>query len=137
MRRKQRQASTEASGFESHLGCTFGYVANQRRLVDILEVGLMARKESDFQGSLIKELKKRYEGCMVLKNDPNYKQGIPDLTVLYKDRWAALECKRGEKEKHQPNQDYYVEKMNGMSYSTFIFPENKESVLHDLDALFL
>ena len=96
----------------------------------------MAKKESDFQGSLIKELKKRYEGCMVLKNDPNYKQGIPDLTVLYKDRWAALECKRGEKEKHQPNQDYYVEKMNGMSYSAFIFPENKESVLHDLDALF-
>jgi len=96
----------------------------------------MGKKESDFQGSLIKELKKRYEGCMVLKNDPNYKQGIPDLTVLYKDRWAALECKRGEKEKHQPNQDYYVEKMNGMSYSAFIFPENKESVFHDLDALF-
>ena len=96
----------------------------------------MARKESDFQSSLIKELKKRYEGCMVLKNDPNYKQGIPDLTVLYKDRWAALECKRGEKEKHQPNQDYYVGKMNEMSFSAFIFPENKDSVLKDLDTVF-
>ena len=96
----------------------------------------MAKKESAFQSSLIKELKERYEGCMVLKNDPNYKQGIPDLTILYKDRWAALECKRGEKEHHQPNQDYYVEKMNGMSYSAFIFPENKEAILNELSEFF-
>lgn len=96
----------------------------------------MAKKESDFQSSLIKEIKERYEGCVVLKNDPNYKQGIPDLTILHGDRWAALECKRGEKEKHRPNQDWYVEKLNGMSYSAFVFPENREQVLRDLDALF-
>ena len=96
----------------------------------------MAKKESDFQSSLIKELKKRYEGCMILKNDPNYKQGIPDLTVLYRDRWAALECKRGEKDKHQPNQDYYVEKCDGMSFARFICPENKKEVLDDLERSF-
>lgn len=96
----------------------------------------MARKESEFQAGLIKELKKRYLGCLVLKNDPNYKQGIPDLTVLYRDRWASLECKRSEKEGHRPNQDWYVEKMNDMSYSAFIFPENRERVLRDLDVVF-
>lgn len=138
MRHKQQLAFDDARGFESHLGCAF-MVRGKPCGVSInisSEVLLMGKKESDFQGSLIKELKKRYEGCMVLKNDPNYKQGIPDLTVLYRDRWAALECKRGEKEKHQPNQDYYVGKMNEMSYSAFIFPENKEQVLHELDALF-
>ena len=96
----------------------------------------MAKRESAFQSSLIKELKNRYEGCIVLKNDPNYKQGIPDLTVLYRERWATLECKRGVKEKHQPNQDYYVEKMNEMSYSRFIFPENRDEVLSELDDYF-
>ena len=138
MRRKQQSAFEDASGFESHLRVYLRVRGKPRGVsIDIsLEVLFMGKKESDFQGSLIKELKKRYEGCMVLKNDPNYKQGIPDLTVLYRDRWAALECKRGEKEKHQPNQDYYVGKMNEMSYSAFIFPENKEQVLHELDNLF-
>ena len=96
----------------------------------------MNKKESEYQSGLIGRIKDRFPGSMVLKNDARYIQGIPDLTVLYRDRWAALECKRGEKEKHQPNQDYYVGKMNEMSYSAFIFPENKEQVLHELDTLF-
>lgn len=91
------------------------------------------KKESKFQAELIKELKERYPGCEILKNDPNYKQGFPDLTIFYNDRWAVLECKRSENESHQPNQDYYVEKLNRMSYSSFIFPENKEKVLNELE----
>lgn len=90
-------------------------------------------KESEFQASLIKELKERFPGCIVLKNDPKYKQGIPDLLILHNDRWASLEVKKSKNEKHQPNQDFYVEKMNNMSFSTFIFPENKEEALHDLE----
>lgn len=94
----------------------------------------MARKlESRFQSELIDELRSRYPGCVILKNDPNYIQGFPDLTILYNDRWAVLETKRGERENHQPNQDYYVEKLDGMSYSAFIFPENKEKVMHELE----
>lgn len=96
----------------------------------------MAMKESAFQTRLIQDLKKRYEGCIILKNDPSHRQGIPDLTILHNDKWAALECKRGKEEHHQPNQDYYVEKMNGMSYAAFIFPENKDEILGDLDNLF-
>ena len=89
-------------------------------------------KESDFQAELIKELKKEFPGCMVLKNDPNYIQGIPDLLILYRDRWAALECKKEKNAKHQPNQDYYIVKMDSMSFARFIYPENKEEILNEL-----
>ena len=96
----------------------------------------MAKKESAFQSDLVKELKNRFDGCVVLKNDPSHRQGIPDLTVLYRDRWATLECKRSENEHRQPNQDWWVEKMNGMSFSRFIFPENRDEVLAELEDWF-
>lgn len=92
--------------------------------------------ENKFQSKLIKELKKEFPGCMVLKNDPTYIQGVPDLLVLYKDKWASLEVKKSATAKHQPNQDYYVDKMNEMSHSAFIFPENKDQVLNDLRKTF-
>jgi hypothetical protein len=96
----------------------------------------MAKLERDFQAKLIKELKKRFEGCMVMKLDPDYIQGIPDLLVLYKDKWATLECKKSAKASKRPNQEHYVKKMNGMSFSAFIFPENKEEVLDELQQSF-
>ena len=92
--------------------------------------------ENKFQSGLIKELKERFPGCIVLKNDPNYKQGIPDLTILHGDKWAALECKKNEKARHQPNQSYYVETMDKMSFASFIYPENKEEVLNELERSF-
>lgn len=92
--------------------------------------------ENKFQSKLIKELKGEFPGCMVLKNDSSYIQGVPDLLVLYRDRWAGLEVKKSAKAKHQPNQDYYVNKMNEMSYSSFIYPENKEEILNDLRTTF-
>lgn len=88
--------------------------------------------ENKFQAKLIKKLKKEYPGCIVMKNDSSYIQGIPDLLVLYKDKWASLECKKTEKARHQPNQDYYVDQMNKMSFSRFIFPENEQEVLDEL-----
>ena len=94
----------------------------------------MAQKESRFQRELIKEHKDRFPGCYVLKNDAGYLQGVPDLLILYKKRWATLECKRSEDEPHRPNQDYHVEAMNKMSFSSFIFPENKEEVLNEMDS---
>lgn len=93
-------------------------------------------KESKFQSDLIKELKREFPGCIVLKNDPNYIQGIPDLLVLYKKYWAALECKKEEKAHHQPNQEHYISVMNEMSYARFIYPENKEEVLDELQRSF-
>ena len=96
----------------------------------------MGKKENKFQADLIKEIKDRFDGCVVMKNDPNYIQGIPDLTILYKDRWATLECKDEAKASHQPNQDYYISKMNDMSYASFIYPENKEDVLNEMEQAF-
>lgn len=86
-------------------------------------------KESKFQSNLKKELRDMFPGCIISKLDPGDIQGIPDLLVLYKDKWAVLENKRSAKAEHQPNQDYYVDKMNGMSFASFIYPENKEEVL--------
>lgn len=88
--------------------------------------------ENKFQSDLIKEIERNLEGAIVLKNDPNYIQGIPDLTVFYKNRWAVLECKKFNKASHRPNQDWYVEQMNSMSFARFVFPENKEEVLDEL-----
>lgn len=96
----------------------------------------MGLRENKFQSDLKKDLKNRYPGCIVTKLDPNDIQGISDLLILHKDKWATLECKKSAKAPKQPNQEYYVNKMNNMSYSNFIFPENKEEVLNDLDKLF-
>ena len=92
--------------------------------------------ESEFQAELKKELKERFPGCIVMKNDASCIQGIPDLLVLYQNKWAALECKESARAKHRPNQDYYVDMMNKMSFSAFIYPENKEDVLNDLEQSF-
>lgn len=88
--------------------------------------------ESKFQANLIKEIKENLPGCIVMKTDPNYIQGMPDLLILHKNKWASLENKRSAKAKKQPNQQYYVDKMNEMSFSRFVCPENKEAVLSDL-----
>ncbi len=92
--------------------------------------------ENKFQSELIKRIRALYPECIILKNDPNYMQGIPDLIILYKDHWAALECKRSAMSTHQPNQDYYVRKMNDMSFSSFIYPENELEVLNALQRSF-
>ena len=88
--------------------------------------------ENKFQANLIKELKAMFPGCIVMKNDASYIQGIPDLLVLYNNKWASLEVKKSASASKRPNQQYYVDKMNEMSFSAFIFPENKEEVLDEL-----
>ena len=93
-------------------------------------------KENEYQANLIKKLKDRFPGSIILKNDPNYKQGIPDLSIFYKDKWATLEVKKDEKAKLRPNQEYYVETMNEMSFSRIIFPQNEEEVLDALEQSF-
>lgn len=88
--------------------------------------------ENKFQANLIKELKETFPGCIVMKNDAGYIQGIPDLLVLYNSHWASLEVKKSAKASHRPNQEYYVDKMEKMAFSRFIYPENKNEVLDEL-----
>ena len=92
--------------------------------------------ERDFQRELIKELERRFPGAIVTKLDSSHIQGIPDLLILYKDRWATLECKRNKKATRQPNQRLYVDQMDDMSFSRFIYPENREEVLRELQQAF-
>lgn len=92
----------------------------------------MGLLENKFKTNLAKEIKEMFPGCMVLHLDPNEIQGIPDLLVLYRDQWAVLEGKKSANEKIQPNQPYYVDLMNRMSFAAFIYPENKDEVLRDL-----
>lgn len=96
----------------------------------------MNQKENKFQADLIREIENMFPGCIVLKNDSSYIQGIPDLTIFYKDKWATLECKKNASASLRPNQDIYVKMMNDMSFSRFIYPENKEEVLYDLQRAF-
>ena len=92
--------------------------------------------ENKFKQELCKELHDMFPGCIILHLDPNDIQGITDLLILYKNKWAALEGKKNKKAPHRPNQDYYVGIMNDMSYASFIYPENKEEVLHELQRTF-
>lgn len=94
------------------------------------------KKESLFQASLIRELKEKFSGCIVLKNDPSYIQGIPDLLILFRDKWAALECKKSISSSRRPNQEYYISELGKMSYASFVYPENKEDVLNELQEAF-
>lgn len=92
--------------------------------------------ENKFQSKLIKEIETRFPGCVVMKNDASYRQGFPDITVFYKDKWASLEVKKSRAAHHQPNQDYWVSMLNTMSYANFIYPENKEEILDEIQRTF-
>lgn len=93
--------------------------------------------ESMFQAKLIKKLEREVlPGCVVLKNDPNYRQGILDLTILYQDMWAMLEVKASLRARYRPNQEHYIAEFGKMSFAAMICPENEEEVLIALQEAF-
>ncbi len=92
--------------------------------------------ERDYQHKLIMKLKRIFPECVVFKMDPDYIQGFPDLLILFNNKWACLEVKRSINAPHRPNQDYWVNKLNGMSYASFISPENEEEVLNEIQQAF-
>lgn len=92
--------------------------------------------ERNFQQSLIKDLKKEFPEALIYKMDAQYKQGTPDILILNGNKWAALEVKKSKTASHRPNQDYYVTKMNKMSYAAFVDPSNKAEVINELHETF-
>jgi hypothetical protein len=98
--------------------------------------GCLDVTENRYQAKLIKTLERRFPGCLVLKNDPSYRQGMLDLTILYGDNWATLEVKASAASPVQPNQDHYVERLNEMFFAAYIYPENEEEVLSALQQAF-
>ena len=91
------------------------------------------KKESAFQSEVIHELKRRWPGCVVMKNMTGAKDGFPDITVYIGAIWAMLECKRSKNAPHRPNQDWWVDNLNRMGFARFIFPENRKEVMRDLE----
>jgi hypothetical protein len=92
--------------------------------------------ESRFQASLIREIRQNYPGAVIIRPDSGYLQGIPDRLILYRNKWAAFECKADEDSGHRTNQDYYINLLDKMSYASFVYPENKERFLHELQQTF-
>ena len=92
--------------------------------------------ESQYQAKLIAKIKKLFPGCVVLKNDSGYMQGIPDWSIFYRDRWAMLEIKRKRprpgSDDFEPNQEWYIEEFDKMSYCACVYPENERKVLREI-----
>jgi hypothetical protein len=89
--------------------------------------------ENRFQAKLIEELKELFPDAWIFKSSPYAPQGWPDVTIVFGNGCVAyLECKKSRNERRQPNQEYYVRKLNEGSFAAFIFPENKEDVLKQL-----
>lgn len=107
-----------------------------------IKIALRARKkqlimtENQYQARLIKKLERMFPGCFIMKTDTGYRQGTPDLIILWHNYWASLEVKISEKSPTQPNQDHYIRRLDEMSFATYIYPENEEEVLSALQQAF-
>lgn len=88
--------------------------------------------ERHYQAKLIKRLRAEFDGCLILKNDSQYMQGIPDLIILHGPYWAMLEIKADADAAFQPNQAYWISELNHMGYASFIYPEIEDEVFRDL-----
>lgn len=113
-----------------------GYNEKSFRFWQFLSFFGGSMRENKYQAELIKKLKRLFPGCFIQKNDSGYTQGVPDILILYGGRWAMLEVKASASAPARPNQPYYVDKFNEMSFSSFIYPENEEEVLHGLQQAF-
>ena len=95
--------------------------------------------ESKYQASLIDKLYRIFgkDKLTIQKNDEQYRQGFPDLTLYYGNRYACLEVKASATAKHRPNQDYYVDLINARGgFASFVYPENEKEVLRDIQRYF-
>lgn len=92
--------------------------------------------ESVYQRQLMNKIEMLFPGCIIIRNDPQQNPGIPDLLVLLGNTWFMLEVKTSEQARQRPNQEYFVQQFDQMSYATFIYPQNEEQVLSDLQSTF-
>ena len=88
--------------------------------------------ENAYKAKLKDRLALMFPGCVILKNDAEFLPGVPDMLILYGDKWAMLEVKKSKRAKIRPNQPWYVELFDKMAFASFIYPENEEDVLNDL-----
>ena len=97
--------------------------------------------EGKFKEKLIKDIEKELPGCIVTKLEADTSNGIPDIIILHKGKWATLEAKKDISEvtkarRNKLAQDYYVAEMNKMSFSRYVYPQNKAEVINELKVHF-
>lgn len=117
-------------------GVEYVFILDNTFLIFFKERTTLMKKEKSFQSELIDNIEFLFPECLILKNDPTYIQGIPDLLILFNNKWAMLECKRSPTAICRPNQEYYIDRLNKMSYARVVSPETKEAILDDLQNLF-
>lgn len=88
--------------------------------------------ENRYQRILVTKLRELLPNCFIMLNDPQQYQGIPDILILFGNRWAMLETKRAANAAQRPNQDYYISQFNQWSFAAFINPSNEDDVLEAL-----
>lgn len=91
----------------------------------------MAR-EGSFKSQFIKRLQREYPRAIITKNDANQLQGIPDILFLLETFWAVFEAKDNVDSPYRPNQEYYLDLMNNMSFARVVYPEIEEEVIREL-----
>ncbi len=90
-----------------------------------------------YKARLMKELELRFPGCVIIHLDPNtVHQGVPDMLILYRNKWAMLETKAAANSAKRPNQEFFVNFYNELAFAAFIYPEIEEDVLNDLQQAF-
>ena len=102
------------------------------------EVECYLALESTFKAKLRKELESMFPGCVILKNDAELQGGIPDMLILWRTKWAMLEVKKKPPaaSDYEPNQEWWIQTLDDMSFAACIFPENKEEVIDALQQAF-
>lgn len=97
----------------------------------------MGKLENEYKRGLKDRIEARFIDSIVLKNDEQMLQGIPDMTILWGPRYAVLEVKRSADAPFRPNQEHYLNKVLAMDGLAFvIYPENEEEVLNALQHAF-
>lgn len=92
--------------------------------------------EAQYQKKVLRTLKDLFPGCVLLKNDSSYLQGVPDWILLFGSCWGMLEIKQSSSARRRPNQEHYIRQFRDMSFAAFICPENEEAVLNELQTAF-
>ncbi len=92
--------------------------------------------ESEFKEIVKDEIRDRFPD-LDLDFVTTISRSMPDMIILAPAcYWAALEFKRSKNSPHRPNQDHHIERLRKKGYATFVYPENLEVVLDELEILF-
>ena len=93
--------------------------------------------EATFRTKWLNKFKKLSPDIFIEFADPKRKNGIPDVIIFYKKKYARLETKRSKNASKRLHQQYYIDYFNSQGiYAAFLTPENQEEVYNALRRYF-